>query len=44
MERAFNSGKPAVIEVAVNREHPYSEGKAVGEWDVPVPSYLKKRP
>ena len=41
LERAFASGKPAVIEVIVNREHPYSGGKAAGWWDVPIPSYLK---
>jgi len=42
LERAFASGKPAVIEVVVNREHPYSAGKFTGWWDVPIPSYLKK--
>ena len=41
LERAFASDKPAVIEVVVNREHPYSGGKAAGWWDVPIPSYLK---
>jgi acetolactate synthase-1/2/3 large subunit len=41
LERAFASGRPAVIEVLVNREHPYSDGKVAGWWDVPVPSYLK---
>jgi acetolactate synthase-1/2/3 large subunit len=44
LERAFASGKPAVIEVAVNREHPYSEGKTAGWWDVPIPAYLRKKP
>jgi acetolactate synthase-1/2/3 large subunit len=44
LERAFASGKPAVIEVMVNREHPYSGGKVAGEWDVPVPAYLMKNP
>ena len=43
LERAFASDKPAVIEVIVNREHPYSGGKVAGWWDVPVPSYLKKK-
>jgi acetolactate synthase-1/2/3 large subunit len=42
LERAFASDKPAVIEVVVNREHPYSGGKAAGWWDVPIPSYLKR--
>jgi acetolactate synthase-1/2/3 large subunit len=41
LERAFASGKPAVIEVLVNREHPYSDGKVAGWWDVPIPSYLR---
>ena len=42
LERAFASGKPAVIEVVVNREHPYSGGEVAGWWDVPIPSYLKR--
>ncbi|MEE9399785.1 MAG: thiamine pyrophosphate-binding protein, partial [Dehalococcoidales bacterium] len=42
LERAFASDKPAVIEVLVNREHPYSGGKVAGWWDVPLHSYLKK--
>jgi len=40
LERAFSSGKPAVVEVMVNQEPPYSGGPAVGWWDVPVPAYL----
>ena len=44
LERAFASGKPAVIEVVVNREHPYSEGKTAGWWDVPIPAYLGRSP
>ncbi|MFQ5996807.1 MAG: thiamine pyrophosphate-binding protein [Dehalococcoidales bacterium] len=44
LERAFASGKPVVIEVMVNREYPYSAGKVAGQWDVPVPAYLKKSP
>ncbi len=43
LERAFASGKPAVIEVMVNREFPYSGGKVAGWWDVPVPTYMKER-
>ncbi len=42
LERAFASGKPAIVEILTNREHPYSEGKFTGYWDVPVPAYLKK--
>ncbi|HIE52259.1 MAG TPA: thiamine pyrophosphate-binding protein [Armatimonadetes bacterium] len=40
LQRAFASGRPAVIEVLVNKEFPYSGGEAVGWWDVPVPEYL----
>jgi len=46
LERAFASNRPSVIEVIVNREHPYSGGKSggigAGWWDVPIPSYLKR--
>jgi len=40
---AFESGKPAVIEVPVQYEHPWSEGKTFGWWDVPIPAYLRKK-
>lgn len=40
LERAFESGKPAVIEVLVNRELPHAGLTATGWWDVPVPQYL----
>ena len=43
LERAFASNKPAVIEVIVNREYPYSGSPAIGWWDVPVPTYLEER-
>ena len=43
LRRAFSSGKPAVIEVMVNRDYPYSGSPAVGWWDVPIPTYLKER-
>jgi acetolactate synthase-1/2/3 large subunit len=39
---AFESGKPAVIEIPVQYEHPWSEGKTYGWWDVPIPAYLRK--
>ncbi len=42
LKEAFASGKPAVIEVMVNREHAYS-GAVTGWWDVPVPAYLTER-
>jgi acetolactate synthase-1/2/3 large subunit len=41
--RAFDTGRPSVIEVMVNREYPYSGGLVTGWWDVPVPAYLKER-
>ncbi len=37
---ALQSEGPAVIEVMVNREFPYTGTPAVGWWDVPVPGYL----
>lgn len=40
--KAFASGKPAVIEVMVNREQAYS-GVVAGWWDVPIPAYLTER-
>mgnify|MGYP000365481256 CR=1 FL=1 len=43
LRRAFESGRPAVIEVIVNKQFPYSGGIATGWWDVPVPTYLKER-
>ena len=43
LKRAFESGKPAVIEVIVNREYPFSGSPAAGWWDVPVPTYLEAR-
>ncbi|MHA1311940.1 MAG: thiamine pyrophosphate-binding protein [Candidatus Helarchaeota archaeon] len=43
LRRAVGSGRPAVIEIRVNREYPYSGSPAHGWWDVPVPKYLKER-
>ena len=43
LKRALASGKPALLEVIVNRNYPISGGKATGWWDVPVPTYLKDR-
>jgi acetolactate synthase-1/2/3 large subunit len=43
LERAFASGRPAVVEVMVERTYPLSGSPAVGWWDVPVPTYLEKR-
>ncbi|NVM53487.1 MAG: thiamine pyrophosphate-binding protein [Candidatus Helarchaeota archaeon] len=43
IKRAFNSGKPAVIEIIVNREFPFSGSPAHGWWDVPIPTYLDEK-
>jgi len=43
LDKAFNSGKPSVIEANVERDFPYSGGKVAGWWDVPVPTYLKEK-
>jgi acetolactate synthase-1/2/3 large subunit len=43
LARAFASGKPAVIEVLVNRELPHAGLTATGWWDVPVPQYLESQ-
>ncbi len=43
LARAFESGGPSLVEVLVNREHPYSGGLVTGWWDVPVPAYLEER-
>ncbi len=41
LERAFAAKKPAVVEIMVNREYPYTGSPAVGWWDVPIPAYMK---
>jgi len=43
MRRALESGKPALVEVIVNRQFPHTGSPAVGWWDVPVPAYLEER-
>jgi len=43
LERAFAAGRPAVIEVMVERTYPLSGSPAVGWWDVPVPTYLARQ-
>lgn len=43
LARAFASGKPAVVEVQVERSCPLSGSPAVGWWDVPVPAYLTEQ-
>jgi len=43
LRKAFDSGKPSLIEVIVERDLPFSGGKVAGWWDVPVPTYLRER-
>jgi acetolactate synthase-1/2/3 large subunit len=43
LTRCLSDGVPALIEVPVQREHPWSEGVFAGWWDVPVPAYLGKK-
>jgi acetolactate synthase-1/2/3 large subunit len=43
LERAAKSNKPAVIEILVNREYPYTGTPAFGFWDVSIPVYLKEK-
>ena len=43
LERAAKAKKPAVIEIKVQREYPYTGSPAVGWWDVPRPEYLKEQ-
>jgi acetolactate synthase-1/2/3 large subunit len=43
LERAAKSKKPAVIEIIVQREYPYTGSPAVGWWDVPIPEYLREQ-
>ncbi|MHA1489036.1 MAG: thiamine pyrophosphate-binding protein [Promethearchaeota archaeon] len=43
LERASKSGKPAVIDILVNRTYPLTGSPALGWWDVPRPTYLTKR-
>jgi len=43
LERAAKSGKPAVIEIEVQRKFPFTGSPAMGWWDVPIPEYLSER-
>jgi thiamine pyrophosphate-dependent acetolactate synthase large subunit-like protein len=42
LSNCIESGKPALIEVMIPTEHPYSEGISSGYWDVPIPDYLRR--
>jgi len=41
--RALAADGPALVEVMVQREFPYSGSTVSGWWDVPVPAYLEDR-
>ena len=43
LSRAISAGKPAVIEIIVNRTYPFSGSPAIGWWDVPIPAYMKEK-
>jgi acetolactate synthase-1/2/3 large subunit len=43
LDAALSCGGPAVVEVMVAREYPWSSGLVAGWWDVPVPTYLEAR-
>lgn len=43
IQRALASGRPAVVEIMVNRTYPNSGTPATGWWDVPIPTYLADR-
>ncbi len=43
LENAAKSNKPAVIEIEVQREYPFTGSPAVGWWDVPRPAYLTQQ-
>jgi len=43
LKRAFDSGRPAMLEAIVARDFPKSAGRKYGHWDLtPVPAYLRK--
>ena len=43
LARALAGEGPALVEVMVQREFPYSGSTVSGWWDVPVPAYLQDR-
>ncbi len=43
LKNAFESKKPAVVEILTNREYPYTGSPAHGWWDVPIPTYLPEK-
>jgi acetolactate synthase-1/2/3 large subunit len=44
LKKAFESGKPAIIEAIVPRDYARSAGRKYGAWDLaPIPNYLRGR-
>lgn len=43
LQRALQTGRPALVEIMVNRTYPISGTPATGWWDVPIPEYLTER-
>jgi acetolactate synthase-1/2/3 large subunit len=43
LKKAKESGKPAVIDILVERNYPLSGGKSYGWWDVPIPNYIRRK-
>ena len=43
MRRAVDSGQPALVEVLIQQQFPYSGGNVAGWWDVPIPAYMGER-
>jgi acetolactate synthase-1/2/3 large subunit len=44
LKRAFDSGKPAIVEARVSRKFPVSGAKGYTTWDLaPIPSHLRQR-
>jgi len=42
IKKALSVDGPAVVDIKVSNIYPYSGGLTIGEWDVPVPEYLKE--
>ena len=43
VRNALQQDRPAILEVMVAQDHPWSGGVVAGWWDVPVPTYLTER-
>jgi acetolactate synthase-1/2/3 large subunit len=43
VRNALQQDRPAILEVMVAQDHPWSGGVVAGWWDVPIPTYLTER-